>query len=175
MDPAEEKTYRKYLGEVEKQLMASETILAPLFVSFGLKPGVLALTEERIIVCHARTGTSGFGVRRAQVRLADVKSVAFSKGSIRDGTHNQVTIASASGRLGPLAIDETEGRRWAELAESQLRKVNPDQTHDHVHVHVPRPPGDLAQQLTQLAELHGRGDLSDREFEAAKARLLGVN
>jgi hypothetical protein len=101
------------------------------------------------------------------VRLADVKSVDFSKGSIRDGTRNQVTIASASGRLGPLAIDETEGRRWAELAESQLRKINQDQ--------VPQPSGDLAQQLTQLAELHGQGALSDREFEAAKARLLGVN
>jgi Short C-terminal domain len=167
MDPNEEKTYRKYLEEVEKQLLPSETILAPLFVSFGLKPGVLALTEARIIVCHARTGTSGFGVRRAEVRLADVKSVDFSKGSIRDGTRNQVTIASASGRLGPLAIDEAEGRRWAELAESQLRKINQDQ--------VPQPSGDLAQQLTQLAELHGQGALSDREFEAAKARLLGVN
>jgi hypothetical protein len=35
------------------------------------------------------------------------------------------------------------------------------------------PPGDLAQQLTQLADLHRQGALSYAEFEAAKAKLLG--
>lgn len=33
--------------------------------------------------------------------------------------------------------------------------------------------GDLAAQLTSLAQLHSNGDLSDIEFEAAKAKLVG--
>jgi hypothetical protein len=133
-------------------------------VSFGLKPGVLVLTEERIIICHART--SALGMRRAEVRLADVERVDFAKGSIRDGTRNQVVIASASGRLGPLADDEAEGRRWVEMAAGQLERLNQS--------HSPQPTGDLAQQLMQLAALYDRGALSDAEFEAAKSKLLGV-
>lgn len=35
------------------------------------------------------------------------------------------------------------------------------------------PPTDVAAQLKQLADLHGAGALSDSEFTAAKARLLG--
>jgi hypothetical protein len=158
-------TYEKYLAEAKKQLGPDETLVAAAFVSFGLKPGVLVLTEERIVICHART--SAFGVRRAEVRLADVQSVGFTKGNIRDGTRNQVTIASASGRLRPLAHEESEGRRWAEMAVSQLRKINKSDP--------PHQPGDLAHQLTQLAALHGQGALSDGEFEAAKSQLLGVN
>jgi hypothetical protein len=156
---------RKYLDEARRQFGPGETLVAAASVSFGLKPGVLALTQERIIICHART--SALGVRRAEMRLADVQSVDFAKGSIRDGTRNQVTIASASGHLGPLADDEAEGRRWVELALGQLERVNQS--------HAPRPTGDLAQQLTQLAALHDRGALSDAEFEAAKSKLLGVS
>jgi hypothetical protein len=152
----------KYLKEAKKLLAPGETLLQALEVSFGLKPGVVVLTEERIIVCHAIT--SAFGMRRAEVRLAEVDRVAFTKGTIRDGTRNMVTISSPAGSLHPLADDETEGRRWVETAAPRLEK--PQQTE-------PMPPGDLAQQLTQLADLHRQGALSYAEFEAAKAKLLG--
>jgi Short C-terminal domain len=160
MDPGEERTYRKFLDEANKLLWPGEALLGTAYVSFGLKPGVVVLTEERIIVCHAIT--SAFGVRRAEVRLADVDRVEFTKGTIRDGTRNMLTIASAAGSLHPLAADETQGRRWADLAARQLQKQTGS----------PQPPGDLAQQLTQLADLHRQGALSDAEFEAAKAKLL---
>jgi hypothetical protein len=45
---------------------------------------------------------------------------------------------------------------------------------------APAPPpapaagGDTISQLTQLAELHGAGALTDEEFAAAKAQVLGT-
>jgi hypothetical protein len=164
MDPGVERTYRKFLDEAKKLLLPGEALLGAAYVSFGLKPGVVVLTEERIVVCHAVT--SAFGVRRAEVRLADVDRVVFSKGTIRDGTRNQVTIASEAGSLHPLAHDETEGRRWVELAVSQLERVS--------QTHSPPRPDDLAHQLTRLADLHDRGALSDEEFAAAKSKLLNL-
>jgi hypothetical protein len=164
MDPTAERTYGKYLEEAKKLLLPGEALLGAAYVSFGVKPGVVVLTGDRIIVCHALT--SAFGVRRAEVSLSDVESVRFTKGNIRDGTRNQLTIASTAGSLHPLAHEETDGRRWAEMAVGELEKRN--------HTHSPQQAGDIAGQLTQLAELHGQGVLSDREFEAAKAKLLGL-
>lgn len=37
---------------------------------------------------------------------------------------------------------------------------------------APAPPADLAERLARLADLHARGELSDEEFAAAKARVL---
>jgi Short C-terminal domain/Bacterial PH domain len=176
MDPGAERMYRKYLEQAKKLLLPDEKMLDAVYVSFGLKPGVLALTEERIVLCHA--ATSAFGVRRAEMRLADVESVRFTKGNIRDGTRNQVTISSEGASLHPLAHDESEGRRWAEAAAGQLEKFNhaePMDLQPDSPLDSPPQPGNLAQQLAQLAELHGQGALSDREFEAAKSKLLGLN
>jgi hypothetical protein len=39
---------------------------------------------------------------------------------------------------------------------------------------APAAPDDTVGQLKQLAELHASGALSDAEFEAAKAKLLGT-
>ena len=51
------------------------------------------------------------------------------------------------------------------------RTSGPVETRDSVV--NPVPPGDLANQLERIAALHSAGILSDAEFTAAKARLLG--
>jgi len=67
-------------------------------------------------------------------------------------------------------IDQLEQQQYAQQAPPPAAPAPPPA--------APAPPAaagdDTVAQLKQLADLHGAGALSDAEFEAAKAKLLGT-
>jgi hypothetical protein len=79
------------------------------------------------------------------------------------------TATSVSNR-----VSRRQANRWAEQDAAQYP---PQQAYAEPAYAPPPPPaapaGDPVEQLTQLAELHKNGILTDAEFSAQKARILG--
>jgi hypothetical protein len=77
------------------------------------------------------------------------------------------TATAVSGR-----VARRQNARWAEedqaAYDQQMAQQPPPQ--------APQPPpaDDNSAQLQNLAELHSQGVLTDEEFAAAKAKLLGI-
>ena len=88
-------------------------------------------------------------------------------GLLRMATRTAVvagTATAVSGRVARRQANKYD--QQAEAAEPQYAAAPPP---------APAPPQDtLSDKLTQLAELHGQGVLSDEEFAAAKAKALGI-
>jgi hypothetical protein len=82
------------------------------------------------------------------------------------------TATSVSNR-----VSRRQANKWAEQEAAQY----PPQQGYAEPAYAPPPPayappppaGDPVEQLTQLAELHKNGILTDAEFSAQKARILG--
>ena len=69
------------------------------------------------------------------------------------------TATAVSGR-----VQRRQEGRWAEEDAQQYEQQAPP----------PAPEEDSAAQLQNLAQLHTQGVLTDEEFAAAKAKLLGI-
>ena len=88
-------------------------------------------------------------------------------GLVRGMARTAVVAGTATAVSGRVA--RRQQQRWADQAQEQPAPP----------VAEPAPPaasagGDVAGQLQELAGLHDSGVLSDEEFAAAKAKLLGV-
>jgi hypothetical protein len=81
------------------------------------------------------------------------------------------TATSVSNR-----VSRRQANRWAEQDAAQYAQ-QPQAYAEPAYAPPPPPPaapaGDPVEQLTQLAELHKNGILTDAEFSAQKARILG--
>jgi hypothetical protein len=77
------------------------------------------------------------------------------------------TATAVSGR-----VARRQNARWAEedqaAYDQQMAQQPPPQAQQ------PPPADDNSAQLQNLAELHSQGVLTDEEFAAAKAKLLGI-
>ena len=68
-------------------------------------------------------------------------------------------------------VSRRQANRWAESDQAQYAEAQP------APAPAPAPaeaPPSATDQLTQLAQLHADGVLSDQEFSAAKAKILGI-
>ncbi len=66
------------------------------------------------------------------------------------------------------------GKHMANAQADQQQQAQPAQPAQQAPVPAPRAAGpSMADQLNQLADLHNQGLLSEDEFAAAKAKLLG--
>ena len=82
-------------------------------------------------------------------------------------------------------VQRRQQRRWAEKDAAQQPQYEEQQPPPQQQYAAPPPPpppppaaapaggGDLVAQLKQLGELHTQGAITDEEFTAAKAKLLG--
>ena len=81
-------------------------------------------------------------------------------------------------------VQRRQERRWAEkdAAQQPPQQYEEQQPPPQQQYAAPPPPppaaapaggGDLVAQLKQLGELHTQGAITDEEFTAAKAKLLG--
>jgi len=69
------------------------------------------------------------------------------------------------------AVAYKRGERGAEQAENEAQAAAPPQAPAPA-----APPGDpTAEKITELAQLHASGALTDEEFAAAKAKALGID
>ncbi len=79
--------------------------------------------------------------------------------------------ALVAGAVGGAAIAHHEDRKTAE-AYSQAPDEDYQDQQDQAQ-YAP-PPADPADEIEHLAQLHASGALSDEEFAAAKAKILGT-
>lgn len=66
-------------------------------------------------------------------------------------------------------VSRRQGNRWARQEEAQ----EPPQEAPPPQAAAPEPQQDTLGMLTQLGQLHKDGVLTDAEFEAQKAKILG--
>jgi Short C-terminal domain len=82
----------------------------------------------------------------------------------------RVAVAAGTATAVSNRVSRRQGRRWAE-------QDSPPQEQSYEPEPAQAPPPDAEDpritQLEQLAELKGRGVLTDEEFAAEKARVLG--
>ena len=87
------------------------------------------------------------------------------------------TVAYQSGKRHE---QQAEINDQAQEAYAATQQLPPQQEYAAAPAPAPAPPaaapagGDTTEQLSQLAQLHASGALSDEEFTAAKAKLLGL-
>lgn len=104
------------------------------------------------------------------------------------GTVARTAAVAGTATVTARAVSGWQGRREQERAQQQAAQqavVEQQQELDQLRQQVNQPPaalagqpappaGDLTARLKQLAELNASGALSDAEFAAAKAKLLGT-
>jgi hypothetical protein len=75
---------------------------------------------------------------------------------------------------GAYAVGRNSANRSAEQAQQQSTQQAPQVPQQAPPPAAAPPAGDsMLDQLSKLTELHGQGALTDAEFSAAKAKLLG--
>lgn len=139
--------------------------------------------------CRRCTNSAaGEGGRKAGRAMAAMMTGGLSEGA-RMATGNcracghkmslhaqaHVAAVAASPTVGSLIARRLESRReLAQRSADELERRRQEAIEPRPPAMPPAPSGDdLAAQLTRLAELNASGVLTDDEFAAAKARLLG--
>jgi len=90
-------------------------------------------------------------------------------GLLRMATRTAVVAGTATAVSGRVA------RRQANKYDQQTQQAAPPPEQYAAPAAPPPPPADDSmEQLQKLAELHTQGVLSDEEFAAAKAKILGI-
>lgn len=80
------------------------------------------------------------------------------------------TATAVSGR-----VAHRQAQRWAEQeASSAPQYTQPQYAAPVYQPAAPAPTADVTRQLTELANLHAQGILTDAEFAAKKAQILGI-
>ena len=91
-------------------------------------------------------------------------------GLLRMATRTAVVAGTATAVSGRVArrqadrYDQKDAEQYQQQAEAQAQAAPAP----------PPPEDDESAQLTKLAQLHSQGNLSDEEFTAAKAKILGI-
>jgi Short C-terminal domain len=83
-------------------------------------------------------------------------------GLLRMATRTAVVAGTATAVSGRVA--RRQNARWEQEDAQQYQQQAPP----------PEPEDDSAAQLQNLAQLHTQGVLTDEEFAAAKAKILGI-
>lgn len=149
--------------ELGRMLKESERLVTMVLGNLDRKKGIAALTSDRIIFVE------NLGNRRhvAVFPLEDVDTLSMS------GVIN-VKIEIGSKRRKAQIDHAAPFGRPAEFVEEFFR-LQPDgpRAGKSVATSVSTGATALAEQLSNLAELHGKGLLSDDEFAAAKRKTIG--
>lgn len=163
-------------------LTSSETVFVSLNPNLG--EGI-AVTDQRVIVLKAGSiaGAGSFGKKAITYTFSQLTSVEHREGPF--GGHIKLLAAGVE-ESGPTSNDAENCKRENVVTYSSrglrdtmrevVRMIQESITAAHSPAPVSSAPAgapDLADQLLKLATLHSQGVLSDAEFAAAKARLIG--
>ena len=89
----------------------------------------------------------------------------------RRRTRRRALIAGAAGRA---ALAHHAARKAGEQQQADDQAPAGDQAPADDQAQYAPPPADPADEIEHLAQLHTSGALSDEEFAAAKAKILGT-
>ena len=162
---------KKALASIEEILHDGERVTATLRTvltvsnSSNANPsGLLALTTERLIFAgHVR-----HTLTLVTHPLTDIRSIEFERGVVasflrlRTGDVSAASVTAfrpAAGRAQPFVDAVTDAVARAAPAPPASGTA---------------PPLSTADELAKIADLHDRGALTDDEFAAAKAKILGA-
>ena len=90
-------------------------------------------------------------------------------GLLRMAARTAVVAGTATAVSGRVARRQNE--RWAQEDQAAYDQQTQQQAYQPQQA---QPPGDQTADLQNLAQLHSQGVLTDDEFAAAKAKLLGI-
>jgi hypothetical protein len=95
-------------------------------------------------------------------------------GLLRMATRTAVVAGTATAVSGRVA--RRQSARYDQKAAEEQQQAAPQQQDAQPAPPPPAPPAedDSMAKLQQLAQLHTQGVLSDEEFSAAKAKILGI-
>jgi len=156
----------KGLEEIEGMLEPDEEIKShvwgtqcdPPTGKSGKVSGALAITDRRVLFVGKSLGSK----KVRTIPLDTVTSVELNKGALL--SHVQVTLA---GSYENFLVKYKEAEPFVQVAQSALASA-----HSGGAVQAPAA-ASMADEIAKLADMHQQGLLSDEEFAAAKARLLG--
>ena len=156
----------KGLEEIEGMLEPGEEVKAHVFGTqcdpptskSGKVAGALAVTDRRFLF----VGKSIASKKVHGIPLDTVTSVELNKGAMF--SHVQVTLA---GSYENFLVKYKEAEQFVQVAQSSLASA-------HSGGGQAPAAASMADEIAKLADMHQQGLLSDEEFAAAKARLLGA-
>ena len=88
------------------------------------------------------------------------------------GNVARVAVASGTATAVRNRVSRRQAERWSEQGASQPAYLQPQQA-SAPPPQAPPPAADPIEQLTKLGELRDKGVLTEEEFAAQKAQLLG--
>ena len=146
----------KHREEFDLYIPISEAVIACRKAVANLGWRVLEQSEKRL-VCKEMTPQGTSFTWAAQVEIALTRE---------SSDRTKVTLNGSIFGLGPIQSGHLKGqlgnlRNRIELASAESRRPTEDQ-----------PTISFVSELEKLAELHARGNLSDAEYQHAKAQLL---
>jgi len=163
---------KKALASIDEALHAGEKVVTTLRAvlsisnsSYANPSGLLALTDERVIFAgHARHMLTLVAHPLADIRSIDFeRSVLNSFLRLRSGDAGSPTIETF--RPDPGRTQAFVDAVTAAVAHAKASAAS---------AAAPAPtPASTADELAKIADLHDRGALTDDEFAAAKAKILG--
>ena len=89
------------------------------------------------------------------------------------GNVARVAVASGTATAVRNRVSRRQSERWSEQGESQPAYLQPEQAAAPPPQAAPAPAADPVEQLTKLGELRDKGLLTEEEFAAQKAKILG--
>jgi len=129
--------------------------------TYGSGTGLLVLTDRRLL--FVKDGI--MSKTTEDFPLSKVSSIQWSSGM----TMGTVVVFASGNKAEIKNVQKDDGKAIVDLIRSRLTEGLPSTSAPSTEAGA----SDV-DQLVRLAELHGRGVLSDQEFAAAKAKVLGI-
>jgi len=147
------------LRRIQDDLRPDEQVRLMASGAVGSDLALIVVTTRRILLKDKKFTSS------ASREIYPRQITSITTGSARGNEILELTVSGGQIRIGQLQAGRADAlaREIRSLAEAASNPV----------VNSPAP-ASAADELTKLAKLHSDGILSDDEFAAAKARLLGI-
>lgn len=152
------------IKKLETYLDEGERVDAMVGGAYGKGVGLLALTDRRLLFIV----DGAFNKSSEDFPLSKVSSVGWNSGMAL-GT---ITIFASGNKAEIKNVHKGNGKEFVDLVRPRLAD-KPEAGATPAAPQQQAAPVDLADQLMKLAALRDQGILSDEEFAAQKAKLLG--
>lgn len=147
--------------KVLDELVPGERIIVATSGFYDDKPTILTVTDQRILIISDKI--IGWDSESQTIALDKVSSISEKTGFALGKIH--ISTSNAEIEIEKVATNEVKA---VVAATRRAMASKPSEK-------TPTPsPADSVGELKNLAELHAAGVLTDEEFSAAKARVLGI-